>query len=122
MVFINIDKVFKINVYYRLKPNLIYTWVEKGEITLFGWPVKFVLSSWEEHYSSSDDRLYTPEDFKEANLVEYEPKQGLYYKPHIDVYTDSTRRKTTYFFETEEELTIWIEQNLKKWTNLIHIA
>lgn len=120
MAFINIDKVFKINVYKKLLET-DYTWVEKGENKIFGWPFNLILSKWEGHYASFHKDLFTPNDFENRNLVEYEPKQGLYYKPHIDVFADSTTRKTTYYFDSIEELEIWIEENLKNKTKLIYI-
>ena len=111
------EQIVSIAQYNKLKSSR-FEWIEAGKDTiLFG---AITVNQWNSRYSSSFFGSYeTKENWEADGFVEFEPKSGLYYKPHLIITTaDGVNHKR--IFQTVNDMESWRADHLYG-MNLIEI-
>jgi hypothetical protein len=97
------SQIVSVEEHFRTKNNR-YTWREAG-ISRFLYI--FVIDRWNSGYASEFFRDYeSKEEWEADNYIEYEPKGGLYLKPHLVMVTSDGTRHVK-FFDTPAEVVKW---------------
>jgi len=101
-------QIVSVEEHFRKKSNM-HIWREAGiERFLY----IFVIARWNSGYTSKFFSDYsTKEEWEADNYIEYEPKGGLYFKPHLVMVTSDGTRHVK-FFDSVEELEKWRDYKL----------
>jgi hypothetical protein len=112
------EQIVSITQHNKLKSKWHYGWVEPGKDTiLYG---AITVNQWNGKYGSMFKGSYeTKEEWEADGYIEYEPKGGLYYKPHLVIATADGVNHTR-SFDTVEAMESWRADHLYG-MNLIEI-
>jgi hypothetical protein len=79
-----------------------YNWVEAGKNTIFFGLI--TMDTWKSGYKGSFlPSYFTKDEWESDGMIEFEPKMGLYYKPHLEIKM-SNGEIITKNFKTVDEL------------------